>query len=183
MPWLNLPAWKVEDRGFEPHSGLRVSKKQNVSSPLTRNDSILWRASVTERCRVRHQTARARILKSVSGGQCHLIYSLYVHKGGLKPHSFDFILSILSSIRVSLQILIKTQDKYIIFNKWLEERGAVNIQWYAPKQRNIGVAIQITRADTNLVLINVKTVLPTLLRVDLYPKVIGQRVPSGIWEN
>ena len=47
--WLKLSAWKVGDRGFEPHSGLRVSKKQNVSSPLTRKDSILWRASVTGR--------------------------------------------------------------------------------------------------------------------------------------
>ena len=36
-PWLQLPAWKV---GIEPHSGLPVSKKQNVSSPRTRNDSI-----------------------------------------------------------------------------------------------------------------------------------------------
>ena len=24
-PWLKLPAWKVGDRGFEPHSGLQVS--------------------------------------------------------------------------------------------------------------------------------------------------------------
>ena len=30
-----VPAWKVEDRGFEHHSGLPVSKKQYVSSPLT----------------------------------------------------------------------------------------------------------------------------------------------------
>ena len=33
---LKLTAWKVRDRGFEPHSGLHVSKKQNVSSSLTR---------------------------------------------------------------------------------------------------------------------------------------------------
>ena len=33
--------WKVGDRGFEPHSGLQVSKKENVSSPLTRKDLIL----------------------------------------------------------------------------------------------------------------------------------------------
>ena len=46
---LKLPAGKVGDRGFEPHSGLQISKKQNVSSPLTRKDSILWGASVTER--------------------------------------------------------------------------------------------------------------------------------------
>ena len=38
LKWLK-PAWKVRDRGFEPHSGLQV---QNVSSPLTRKDSILW---------------------------------------------------------------------------------------------------------------------------------------------
>ena len=31
--WSKLPAWKV---GFEPHSGLQVSKKQNNSSPLAR---------------------------------------------------------------------------------------------------------------------------------------------------
>ena len=32
---------KVGDRGFEPHSDLHVSKKQNVSYPLTHKDSIL----------------------------------------------------------------------------------------------------------------------------------------------
>ena len=46
---LKLPAWKVGDRGLESHSGIRVSKKQNVSSSLTRKDPVLWRASVTER--------------------------------------------------------------------------------------------------------------------------------------
>ena len=68
---LKLSAWKVGDRGFEPHSGLQVSKKkQNVSSPLTRNDSILW------------------------GTQEVLLtqYSPHVHKGGLKLHSFYFLL-------------------------------------------------------------------------------------------
>ena len=46
---LKLPALKVGDRGFEPHSGLQVSKKQTVSSPLTRKAAILWGASVTVR--------------------------------------------------------------------------------------------------------------------------------------
>ena len=32
VQWLKLPAWKVRDREFEPHTGLQVSKKQNVSS-------------------------------------------------------------------------------------------------------------------------------------------------------
>ena len=49
MQWLKLPAWKVRNRRFEPHSGFQVSKKENVSSPLTRKDSILWGASVTKR--------------------------------------------------------------------------------------------------------------------------------------
>ena len=39
-----MHAWKVE-----PHSGLQVSKKQIVSSPLTRKGSILWGITVTER--------------------------------------------------------------------------------------------------------------------------------------
>ena len=44
VQWFKLPAWKVKDRRFEPHSGHLVSKKQNISSPLTRKDSILWGA-------------------------------------------------------------------------------------------------------------------------------------------
>ena len=43
-----------------------------------------------------------------------------------------------------------------------------------------GASIQITKTDANLVLINVKAILPTLLSVDLYPKVTGLRVPSVI---
>ena len=38
---IKLPVWKVGSRGFEPHSGIQVLKKQNVSSPLTRNGSIM----------------------------------------------------------------------------------------------------------------------------------------------
>ena len=93
---INLPAWKVGDRGLEPHSDLQVSMKQNVSTPLTRKDSILWGASVTQRQRARLQTARALISNPVSGGQCHLIHLTivrrlswpilaYVHK--CKPYS------------------------------------------------------------------------------------------------
>ena len=61
---------------------------------------VLWGASVTERYRARPQTARARISNPVSGGQFHLNhpqevllaqFSLFVHKGGLKPDSFHFI--------------------------------------------------------------------------------------------
>ena len=94
MQWLKLPAWKVGNRGFEPHSGLQVSKKQNVSSPLTLKDSILWGASVAKGMCARLQIARARILNHVSGGSAisftspfsegsPVQFSLYVHKGGL----------------------------------------------------------------------------------------------------
>ena len=44
LQWLKLPAWEDGDGMFEPHSGLHVLKKRNVSSLLTRNDSILWGA-------------------------------------------------------------------------------------------------------------------------------------------
>ena len=47
VQWLKLPAWKVGDRGFKPHSDLQVLNEQNVSSPLTREDAILWGASLT----------------------------------------------------------------------------------------------------------------------------------------
>ena len=56
---LNLSEYKYTSQGgperldtqigFEPHSDFQVSKKQNVSSPLTRNYLILWGASMTER--------------------------------------------------------------------------------------------------------------------------------------
>ena len=49
VQWLKLTARNVGDRGFEPCSGIQVSKKQNVSSLLTRKHSILWGASVTEK--------------------------------------------------------------------------------------------------------------------------------------
>ena len=104
MEWLKLSALKVGDRGFEPHSGLQFTKKQSVSSPRTRKNSILLGASVNERLRLpgRARTARARISNPI-GGQCHLIHltilerlswpslAYYVHRGGLKPYLFNFI--------------------------------------------------------------------------------------------
>ena len=35
---VKAAAWKVGDRGLEPHSGLQAPKKQYVSSSLTRKD-------------------------------------------------------------------------------------------------------------------------------------------------
>ena len=86
------------------------SKEQNVSSPLTRKDSIFWgKVSIAGSLRDREVVCSAsdrhgRILNPVSGGLCHLIhltilrrcswlclaYRAYVHKGGLKHHSFNF---------------------------------------------------------------------------------------------
>ena len=34
VQWLKPPAWKVGDSGFEPHPGLRVSKKQKCLFPV-----------------------------------------------------------------------------------------------------------------------------------------------------
>ena len=45
VQWLKLPAWKVGDCGFEPHSGLQVAMKQNVSSLFTCKESIFLGAS------------------------------------------------------------------------------------------------------------------------------------------
>ena len=47
-PWLKPPALKVGGRVLEPHSEHQVSEKQNVSSPFTHYDSILWRGSVLD---------------------------------------------------------------------------------------------------------------------------------------
>ena len=77
------------------------SEKQNVSSPLTRKDSILW--SLRDR-EVACSAPDLQDSNSVSGGQCHLIYLTIPRrfswpslaymctkvKGGLKPCSFHF---------------------------------------------------------------------------------------------
>ena len=45
MQWLKLPAWEVGYPGFVPRSGIKVSKKQNVSQGLEthiRRDGITW---------------------------------------------------------------------------------------------------------------------------------------------
>ena len=46
---LNDSGSTLSGDGVLPHSCLQISKKQNVSSPLPRKDSILWEVSVTER--------------------------------------------------------------------------------------------------------------------------------------
>ena len=46
VQWLKV---KVGDRGLVPRSGFQVAKKQNVSSLLTREYSVLCGASMNER--------------------------------------------------------------------------------------------------------------------------------------
>ena len=98
LKWLK-PAWKVRDRGFEPHSGLQV---ENVSSPLTRKDSILWgnlhdREIAWSASDRRGSSFAPCVWRAVSSHSSHhpqevLLpqFSLYVHKGGLKPHSLIY---------------------------------------------------------------------------------------------
>ena len=89
------------DRGFEPLPGLQVSQKQHVSSPLTRKDSILWGGGLRSRevaCSASDRQAsnsECCVWRTVSSHSSHhpqevflVQLSLYVHKGGLKPHSF-----------------------------------------------------------------------------------------------
>ena len=99
----NKSIFKVGDSGFVPRSGVQVSKKQSVFSPLTRKyqhcGEPLWR-----RGNVIGLKSPGLELRIVSGGQRHLThitilrgiswYSLayYVHKAGLKSHSIFFSL-------------------------------------------------------------------------------------------
>ena len=74
MQLLKLPAWKVGDRGFDPHSDMQVAKKQNVSSPLTRKYSI-FRENLRDRELACSASDRQGSNSNpVSGGQCHLIH-------------------------------------------------------------------------------------------------------------
>ena len=104
MQWLKLPAWKVGDREFKPHSGLQVSKKRNFSScsfvkvqycgepPWPRGSVLSLRSTQLEfRILCLEGTGIACILPSSAGYPSIAQFSLYVHKSGLKRHSFNFI--------------------------------------------------------------------------------------------
>ena len=81
--WVRMPLWYI------------VSKKQNVSSWLTRKDSILCGASVTEKKRDQprppgsnFKSCAWRAVSSHHPQEVFLTqFSLYVHKDGLRPHS------------------------------------------------------------------------------------------------
>ena len=103
MQYLKLPAWKVGDRGFEPHSDPQVSMKLNVSSLLIRKN-LIYMGSLRDR----DVAGSASECQGTDFESCvwraessHSSYhpqevllaqvSLYVHKGGLKSHSFIFV--------------------------------------------------------------------------------------------
>ena len=72
---------------FESHSGLQFLKKQNVSSPLTRKDSNVD----SLRNREVACSARLRILKPVSRGQCHLIHLIILRRFSPKNPFISFV--------------------------------------------------------------------------------------------
>ena len=101
VQWLKLPAWNVGDRGFEPDSGLQVSKKHDVSSPLTRKDPIIRslrdREVVCSASDCQGSNFESCVWRAVSSHSTYhpqevllAQFTLYVHKGGLKPHLFHF---------------------------------------------------------------------------------------------
>ena len=83
VQWLKLPAWKVGDRGFEPHSGIQVLKKWEVACSTSNRqgsnfESCVWRAMSS------HSSHHPQEVLLVQNSQ-------HVHKGDLRPHSFHFI--------------------------------------------------------------------------------------------
>ena len=98
MDWLKLPAWKVRDRGFEPRSGIQVSKKEIVSSLLTRKDSIVWVEVASSTSDHQGSSFESCVWRAVASHSSHhpqefllVRFSLYVHKSGPKPHSFHIV--------------------------------------------------------------------------------------------
>ena len=111
VQWLKLPAWKVGDHGVEPHSGLQVS------SPLTRKDSIFWGSlrdrevgcSASDRQGSNFESCVWRTVSSQSSHHPQEVllaqFSLYVHKGGLKPDSFHFISFVHQAMSLRVKLL------------------------------------------------------------------------------
>ena len=105
VQWLKLPAWKVDDRGLEPHSGLQVLKKQNVSSALTpkkinivgslRDRELACSASDRQGSNFKSCVWRAMSSHSSHDPQevLQAQFSLYVYKGGPKTPFIHFIWS------------------------------------------------------------------------------------------
>ena len=79
VQWLRLPALKVRDRGFESHSLRDREVTCSVSDCQGSNfESCVWRAVSSHSS---HHPQKVLLAQ----------FSLYVNKGGLKPHSFHFL--------------------------------------------------------------------------------------------
>ena len=95
LQWLKLPACKVGDCGFEPHSGLQVSKKQNVSYRFNIVGSLRDREVACSTSDYQGPNLELCVWREVSPHYPQKVllaqFSLSVHKGGLKPHSFHFL--------------------------------------------------------------------------------------------
>ena len=75
------PCLKSQRSRARPPLWYSSCKETNVSSPIIRNYSVLWGASVTERYRARPQSANARLGEScLSGGQCYIIHVTIVRR-------------------------------------------------------------------------------------------------------
>ena len=130
VQWLKMPAWKVGDCGFQPHSGLQVSKIQYVSSPLTRKDSILWprgNVLVLRPPGLEFQTCVWRAVSSHHPQEVLLAqFSLHVHKGGLKPYAFHLCPDICRT-RVCLQVTARTERPW---SGTLRSRSPCTRRWW-----------------------------------------------------
>ena len=123
MKWLKLHAWKVGDRGFVPRSGIPASKKQTNSSPLARKKSMSWGTFVTKRCSALNYQ-RSNFESCVWTAMSYLSYhhpqevpmaqfSLYVHNGGLKLHSFHlYILNVFVVLYSHWELFISIWDLF-----------------------------------------------------------------------
>ena len=95
VQWLKCLLGKSE---IEPHSGLQISNKQ-IASPLIRKDSILLRdREVACSASDRQVNFESCVWRAASSHSSYLPqevllaqFSQYVHKAGLKTHSFHLI--------------------------------------------------------------------------------------------
>ena len=110
-----LSAWRVLDRGFKTHSGLQVSKKQNCFFP-SQTFNIVWSLRdrevacwASDRQGSNFESCVWRAVSSHSSLRPQLTlmaqFSLYVHEGGLKPHSLHFACAKKCTSHLSIQFL------------------------------------------------------------------------------
>ena len=96
---LKQAAWVVGDHRFEPHSGLQVSKKKSFFLAHSERFNIVGNLRDQEvGCLTSDRQGsnfEYGVCRAVSSRHPHDVllaqFSLYVHKGGLKPHSFNFL--------------------------------------------------------------------------------------------